>query len=91
MELADGIMTRSAFKRFKLWEEPAETGVLVTSDSYKSSTEKAGGTRDFRHDPVKACRDIIKGRRDRSEFDIRCANCNILYEYERKSRGVLVR
>ncbi len=52
---------------------------------------KGGGTKDFGRDPVKAYRDIMRSRRDRTEFDIRCANCNILYEYERKTRGVLVR
>lgn len=50
-----------------------------------------GGTKDFGHDPVNAYRDIVKGRRDRSEFDVRCANCNILYDYERKTRGALLR
>lgn len=28
------------------------------------------------------CREILDGKRD-GDFDLRCANCNILYEYER--------
>jgi hypothetical protein len=39
----------------------------------------------------RAYADIANGRRDRTEFDVRCANCNILYEYERMARGVLKR
>lgn len=27
--------------------------------------------------------DIVKGRRDLADFDLRCANCNILYEHEK--------
>jgi hypothetical protein len=30
--------------------------------------------------------DIVKNRRKISNLDIRCANCNILYEYERRKR-----
>ncbi len=30
----------------------------------------------------KVIRDILKGGRDTSDIDLRCANCNILYEYE---------
>ncbi len=50
-----------------------------------------GGTKDLGHSPLKAYSDIAKGKRDKSEFDVRCANCNILYEYERMARGVLAR
>lgn len=31
-------------------------------------------------------RDIIDGKRNISDLDIRCSNCNILYEYERGAR-----
>ena len=30
---------------------------------------------------------IISGRRSTEDLDLRCANCNILYEYERGRRG----
>ncbi len=33
---------------------------------------------------------ILDGRRDTSDLDIRCANCNILYEYERSFREELI-
>ena len=36
----------------------------------------------------KLYRALLKGRRDKDGFDLRCANCNILYEFDKGKRGV---
>lgn len=33
-------------------------------------------------------RRVIEGRRPIDDLDLRCANCNILYEYERENRSI---
>ena len=46
-----------------------------------------GGTKEFRNGhPEKIYRAIINGDRATDDLELRCANCNILYEYERGVR-----
>ena len=46
---------------------------------------KGGGTAD-RKDRIKVYREIRDGIRDKKDYDVRCFNCNILYDYERGIR-----
>jgi 5-methylcytosine-specific restriction endonuclease McrA len=46
-----------------------------------------GGTKELKSNyPEKMYIDIINGNRKTDDLDLRCANCNILYEYERGVR-----
>ena len=42
------------------------------------------GQESYFHGPRSLYMDIIYGRIDRKTLDLRCYNCNIMYEYERK-------
>lgn len=46
-----------------------------------------GGTAD-RKDRIKVYRELRNGKRDKKDYDVRCFNCNILYDYERGIRKV---
>lgn len=45
-----------------------------------------GGIKELRPYPHGFYRRIVNGKRKTEDLDIRCANCNILYEYERGVR-----
>ena len=48
-----------------------------------------GGGED-RYNQRKFLRSLVKGQRSTDNLEVRCANCNILYEYERGVRTYLV-
>ncbi len=45
-----------------------------------------GDGREVRYDRRGFVMSIVKGQRTLDDLDVRCANCNILYEYERGAR-----
>jgi hypothetical protein len=49
--------------------------------------KNGGGTQD-RKNSNKMYREIRDGIRDMADYDIRCCNCNVLYEYERGTKRV---
>ncbi|MBA7562050.1 hypothetical protein ES708_03699 [subsurface metagenome] len=49
--------------------------------------KNGGGTKD-RGKRIKVYREILSGVRGKNEYDVRCFNCNILYDYERGIRKV---
>jgi hypothetical protein len=45
--------------------------------------KKGGGTKDFKAvSAYRIYKEIVEGKRPKEDYDVRCANCNILYEYE---------
>lgn len=44
--------------------------------------KNGGGNKDFKENSVGVYRRIINHPETRKDYDVRCANCNILYEYE---------
>ena len=60
-------------------ERCGETDVRVLQINHRNG----GGVKDFKKKgPQTIYIEIIKGKRGKDEFDVRCSNCNILYEYE---------
>ena len=49
--------------------------------------KNGGGTTDRGH-RINVYRELRKGIRDKDDYDVRCFNCNILYDYERGIRKV---
>ena len=49
--------------------------------------KNGGGTKD-RKARIKVYRELRNGSRDKKDYDVRCFNCNILYDYERGIRRV---
>ena len=45
-----------------------------------------GGGKETQRNPMEFVRSILEGRRSVDDLEVRCANCNIRYEYERGNR-----
>ena len=54
------------------------TDIRVLQINHKNG----GGRQDRKGRPYRFYREIVNGKRDREGYDVRCANCNILYQYE---------
>lgn len=46
-----------------------------------------GGSKELNQSPYRMYRAIVNSERNTDDLDCRCANCNILYEYETGRRG----
>ena len=63
----------------------SETDIRVLQVNHKNGK----GVKDFkRYGAYSVYRAILAGKRPKEDFDVRCANCNILYEYETGRRKV---
>lgn len=56
--------------------------VFVLAINHKNG----GGRQEVKHNPGRWWKAIVSGGRGVSDLDVRCQNCNILYEYERGRR-----